>query len=342
MSMIDADAHVHETQRTWEYMVGADREYRPQVVQLPDDKGVALDWWVIDGRLQPKQQNIGEDTDLLTREGLDIPGRLRHMDQLGVDVQVIYPTIFLRPLTNRPAVDRALCRAYNRWLADIWAEGQGRLRWAAVLPLLDMDAALAELRWAREHGDCAAFIRGLETRGRLVDPYYFPLYELAMELDVPIGIHSGTAAFQTYDFFGDDEPGFNKFKLAVVGAFHSLIFHDVPARFPTLRWGFIEVSAQWIPYVLHDLAKRFKRRGQELPRDVLRRNRIYVACQTDDDLAYVLGYSGADTIVIGSDYGHADTSSELEALRLLKEHGDIDPAVIDRILDDNPRALYAL
>ncbi len=127
-----------------------------------------------------------------------------------------------------------------------------------------------------------------------------------------------------------------------MGAFHSLIFHDVPARFPTLRWGFIEVSAQWIPYVLHDLAKRFKRRGQELPRDVLRRNRIYVACQTDDDLAYVLGYSGADTIVIGSDYGHADTSSELEALRLLKEHGDIDPAVIDRILDDNPRALYAL
>ena len=39
---------------------------------------------------------------------------------------------------------------------------------------------------------------------------------------------------------------------------------------------------------------------------------------------------------------HADTSSELEALRLLKEHGDVDPAVIDKILDDNARALYAL
>ena len=91
------------------------------------------------------------------------------MDQLGVDVQVIYPTIFLRPLTNKPAVDRALCRSYNRWLADIWAEGKGRLRWAAVLPLLDMDAALAELRWAREHGACAVFIRGLEGDKRLVE-----------------------------------------------------------------------------------------------------------------------------------------------------------------------------
>ena len=100
MPTIDSDAHVHETLKTWEYMAGADREHRPQVVKLPDDQGVDRDWWVIDGRLWPKQSNIGEDTDLLTREGLDIPGRLRHMDALGVDVQIIYPTVFLRPITN--------------------------------------------------------------------------------------------------------------------------------------------------------------------------------------------------------------------------------------------------
>jgi uncharacterized protein len=342
MATIDADAHVHETLKTWEYMAGADREHRPQVVKLPDDQGVDREWWVIDGRLWPKESNIGEDTDLLTREGLDIPGRLRHMDALGVDVQVIYPTVFLRPITNHVAAERAICRSYNRWLADIWTEGKGRLRWAAVLPLLDMDAALAELRWAREHGACAVFIRGLEDDKRISDPYFFPLYEAAQDLDLPIGIHSATGAPLLHDYFGADEPGFNKFKLAVVGAFHSLIYHQIPERFPRLRWGVIEVSAQWVPYVLHDLAKRFQRRGMELPKDVLRRYRMYVACQVDDDLSYVLSYSGPDNIVVGSDYGHADTSSELEALRLLKEHGDVDPAVIDRILDDNARALYAL
>jgi predicted TIM-barrel fold metal-dependent hydrolase len=74
----------------------------------------------------------------------------------------------------------------------------------------------------------------------------------------------------------------------------------------------------------------------------LRENRIYVACQTDDDLPYILKYSGPDNIVIGSDYGHADTASELEALRTLKDRGEIDAGVIEKILDDNPRALYGL
>ena len=67
-----------------------------------------------------------------------------------------------------------------------------------------------------------------------------------------------------------------------------------------------------------------------------------LACQTDDDLPYVLKYSGEDNIVIGSDYGHNDTSAEIEALRTLKRKGDVDPKVIDKILYDNAKALYGL
>jgi predicted TIM-barrel fold metal-dependent hydrolase len=77
-------------------------------------------------------------------------------------------------------------------------------------------------------------------------------------------------------------------------------------------------------------------------KNVLRDNRIYVACQTDDDLPYVLGYAGDDQLVIGTDYGHNDTSSEILALRKLKEDGEISPRIINKILDDNARALYGL
>ncbi len=342
MPIVDADAHVHETQHTWDYLSAAEREYRPVVTQVPDPgQDGALEYWVIDGRLQPKQANIGTDTALGTREGLDIPGRLRHMDELGVDVQVIYPTVFLRPLTARPEVEVALCRSYNRWLADIWSAGKGRLRWAVVPPVLDLDEALAELRFGKENGACAVFLRGLEAERPLTDAYFFPLYQAASDLDLPIGIHSGTNSMTVYEFF-PQEPGFCKFKLAVVGAFHSLVYHEVPQRFPQLRWGFIEVSAQWVPYVIHDLRKRFWRLGKELPRHLLRDSRIYVACQTDDDLAYVLSYADDGQILIGSDYGHADTSSELDALRRLKGQGDVRPEAIDKILDANPRAFYHL
>ena len=74
----------------------------------------------------------------------------------------------------------------------------------------------------------------------------------------------------------------------------------------------------------------------------LRKNRIYVACQTDDDLPYVLKYSGEDQLVIGTDYGHNDTSSEILALRKLKEDGTVPPEIVNKILDDNARALYGL
>lgn len=46
--------------------------------------------------------------------------------------------------------------------------------------------------------------------------------------------------------------------------------------------------------------------------------------------------------VIGSDYSHADTSSQLEALRILNHREDITPAQKKKILEDNPAALYGL
>jgi predicted TIM-barrel fold metal-dependent hydrolase len=76
--------------------------------------------------------------------------------------------------------------------------------------------------------------------------------------------------------------------------------------------------------------------------DVLRENRLYVACQTDDDLPYVLKYAGEDNLVMGTDYGHADTTAELRALSSLRETAEVDSKVANKILDDNARALYGL
>ncbi len=337
--VIDADAHVLESWRTWDYLRESEREFKPQIIATPGMEESGGECWLIDGRLFPKGRNVGKEAPRKSLEMEDIQARVRHMDDLGVDVQVLYPTVFLRPFTKRPEIEWALYRSYNRWLADICKEGKGRLRWVALLPLLSMDQALAEARFAKEHGACGIFMRGLEGERRLSDPFFFALYEEAGRLDMPICVHSAIGSFTVHDFFLD-ECGFSKFKLAVVGAFHSLIFDGVPEKFSNTRFAFIEVSSQWIPYVIHDLAKRFERRGKKLKKDLLRESGIYVACQTDDDLSYVLKYAGEDNIVIGSDYGHADTSSEIEALRKLREQGGVRAEVIEKILDDNPRALY--
>ena len=59
-------------------------------------------------------------------------------------------------------------------------------------------------------------------------------------------------------------------------------------------------------------------------KDILSENNIFVACQTSDDLPYILDAVGDDNIVVGTDYGHNDTATEIDALRKLREQGTID------------------
>jgi predicted TIM-barrel fold metal-dependent hydrolase len=342
MAVIDADAHVLETEKTWDYMLESERAMRPRIVPTPNDATSGGESWLIDGLYLGKARNVGHETPKEAREMDDIQARLKHMDELGIDIQVLYPTFCLRPFTRRPELELAISRSYNRWLVDIWKSAPTRLRWVALLPLLSMDKALEEARFAKENGACGIFIRGLEADKRLSDSYFFPLYEKAGRLDLPICVHSATGSFTVHNYF-IEECGFNKFKLAVVGSFHSLIFDRVPEKFPQTRWAFIEVSSQWVPYAIHDFARRAERRGQKVDKtEVLRKNHIYVAVQTDDDIAYVLKYAGDDMLVIGTDYGHNDTSSEIMALRKLQEDGNVPADAVNKILDNNPRALYAL
>jgi len=350
MGAIDADAHVVECEKTFEYIEPEYRDLKPRVmVQKTEDvieldnEGVAAqrEYWVIDGRLQPKEGNIGHNTSKESREMADVNIRLEHMDELQIDVQVLYPTVFLRAWTQDPTTEYAICRSYNRWLADIWKAAPDRLKWVVMPPLTSMQKTMKEIEFGKENGAVGIFMRGLECERRLDNPYFFPLYERAKELDMPICFHSGNNSFRVRNIYAT-EGGFGRSKLPVVAAFHSLLMSDIPSKFPDLRWGFVEVSAQWIPYALNDLGLRFKRKGRRMSDTILADNNFYVACQATDELDYILPYSGEGQLVVGTDYGHADTSSEIEALRMVKNDGKVTAEVADKILEGNARALYGL
>ena len=83
-------------------------------------------------------------------------------------------------------------------------------------------------------------------------------------------------------------------------------------------------------------------RQRTLPDNPLKEYRQFVSCQTDDDVDYVLKYSGEENLVIGTDYGHNDQSTEIEALRNLKSQGSITPRQYEKITYDNPKELFGL
>ena len=166
------------------------------------------------------------------REVSDIATRLAHMDALGVDVHILYPSIFLKPLTRRPDAEVTLCRSYNRSLAETWRQGSGRLRWAVVPPVLSLAKALEEIHFGKAHGACGVFMRAVEGDRRLSDTYFYPLYHEAVRLDLPICIHASAGNFGMLDLFGQDS-GFAQFKLPVVGAFHDLLMKGTPGSSQT-------------------------------------------------------------------------------------------------------------
>ncbi|HTE87261.1 MAG TPA: hypothetical protein VK821_21340, partial [Dehalococcoidia bacterium] len=160
MLRIDADTHIYETEATWDYMTAAEAQYKPASFDPPEGRAIVPgdkrphSFWMVDGRVDLRRWCTDErtGTTLETRELLDVGARVRHMDEMGVEVQVLYPTYLLAAPSDNPDVELALYRSYNRWLADKTAESNGRLRWVVMPPLRSMDQALEELRFGKEHG----------------------------------------------------------------------------------------------------------------------------------------------------------------------------------------------
>src|SRR6185436_16830866 len=143
---------------------------------------------------------------------------------------------------------------YNRWLADKCANTNGRLRWAAVLPFLSPEKAVEEVRWAKEHRACGIFKRGFDLDRYVNDAHFFPAYEEANALDLPLCIHTGHPLPST-----EWDRGF-----PIMYSFYALVSSGLAQKFPKLRFGFIESGASWIPYVISQIGavKRVGLRGK--------------------------------------------------------------------------------
>jgi predicted TIM-barrel fold metal-dependent hydrolase len=367
--LVDADTHIAEPPEMWNFLDPEWYPRRPVVVALPEDTqyGASDHLWLIDGQVFPRpagrggnvlvtptaQSNVAKRADAKARELLDLETRYADMQTTQVDVQVVYPTLFLAWLTSDVAYEVALCKAYNRFLADVSDRSDGKIRWVVVPPLRDVGASVQELRVGKEHGACGVFFRGIEGDRTLDDPYFFPVYQEAEALDLPICVHQGQGAPALNNLIDIQRSHtFTHGRLPPLVAFRNIVANAIPEMFPKLRWGFIETGASWIPFVLYQL--RGTRRADPSwwgPR-LFQEYNIWVSYELGEDLPYLLQYVGEDHIVAGTDYGHhtpgttdrlaADPSAQVHMVNNLRGREDVPPHVIDKILCDNSRRLYGI
>lgn len=343
---IDADSHVDETEATWDYLLPGDEKHRPDCIQQVGDHDRS---WISGGlsfrRAVRDYQRTGATAE--TSQLLDVAARLEHLDRLNIDTQVIYPTMHIRGrFVGHPDVELALTRSYNRWIADRTQLSNGRLRWTAILPLLSMDEALKELAWAKEHGAVGVFKKGVECDGKNVDDrYFYPLYEAAEALNVPMCIHVGSDGRNE----ASAPVAFDTLK-----AFAPLVSSEIGDVFPALRFGFIESGASWVPYMLSLLSGSTRRNKTQsdsydpslsVDMDLFERRNLYVSCQSHEDIPYVLKFGLENRLLVGTDYTHADQSSEIRALDLIEQralNGEMPIETVHKMFDENPRRFYGL
>jgi 4-oxalmesaconate hydratase len=163
-------------------------------------------------------------------------GNVKLMDEVGTDIQFLSPRPFM--LINRGKLSDAQlwARSNNEIIARTIAFHPTRFRGVAALPQLygqPVEVVFDEIDYAVEKLGFIGLLvnpdpgEGVDPSPTLADPYWYPLYEKAIAMKLPLHIHSGgCCGRETYD-----EHFITEESLAIT----SLARSDVFDRYPELN-----------------------------------------------------------------------------------------------------------
>ena len=307
-------------------------------------------------RMADKERDWGEVSEL--GAGTTPESMLAAMEVEGIDVAVAFRTFAAHLLAFDdldPALGAAVCRAYNRWIADFCSLDPSRLKAGALVPLHDPAVAAAEARVAVEElGAVTIVLPSHPVAGRtLYDPALDPFWTTAADLDVAVSFHGIQAAYNEGALatrYNDNlvighavgQP------VELMTAVAEIVAGGVASRFPSVRFAFLEGNCGWLPWWLFALDERWKEWGDEerlgqteLPSELFARQ-CWIAMDVDEQLAVhaVERFDGGN-VVLSTDWPH-DDSAYPHAIDEFLEIDGLDQRRRRMILWDNCARLYGL
>jgi len=92
--------------------------------------------------------------------------------------------------SQRPRTRMAYCRVYNDWIADFCRHSPNRLYGVAHISLMDVDAAIMEVKRIAKLGLKSVMLTPFPANGKAYgDMYYDPFWAVAQEIGIPVGLH---------------------------------------------------------------------------------------------------------------------------------------------------------
>ncbi len=373
-TIIDVDTHVTEVPDLWTSRVP--EAMRDKVPYVDKDSKGRLWWYLGDRRIaNPGLTATAGVGDMLQWPSsyeemhpgaYDAKERLKYMDQTGIWAMVMYPNVggfgnqeFLK--LKDPELKLTCVKAYNDWQTEWAAADSRRLLPITSTPFWDVEASVKEVR------RCAAMgHRGILFTGEpqslglpiLGDPHWNPLWEVAVELGLPVSFHIGSGDM---DGFLSREKVKHYGKMATFASLSvdiffrngmhlaDLLVSGVPARFPEIQFVSVESGIGWIPFALEALDYQFLgNRVPEtrpdldlLPSEYFARN-VY-ACYWFEQIAprRLIDKVGEDRIMFETDFPHPTSlfGDEVHE-RIHSGLDDCDADVREKILWGNAAKLY--
>ncbi len=128
----------------------------------------------------------------------------------------------------------------------------------------------------------------------------------------------------------------------------ALVLGNVFGRFPRLRILSVELGAAWVPYCMHLLdhsgglldrhIEAFGEVVDELPSAIFRRH-FWVSPFPEEDIVGLTQLIGADRVLFGSDWPHAEGNEQPADYATYLDK--VDPDDMRKIMRDNALALLA-
>ncbi len=286
----------------------------------------------------------------LVRDANDPDQRLRDLDGDSIWGEVMFPNLFVFMVyrLSNPVLQAAACALYNDWVWDTFGANE-RFVPVAPLPVLDVDAAVAELERCAARG-----FRGVLLPAHadwLPHPYNAPVYErlwsAAEAHGLPVHFHAGTGR--------DNRPAHNpggaviNYVVTVQGPSETIAYlsgSGVLARHPGLRVVMVECGSGWLAWTLHAMDDAYREHEvwvdpklDALPSEYFLRQG-FVTFQHDPVGLHNVELTGDRCLMWGADYPHPEGTWPDSKRYLTRQLGGVGRDTARRVVWENAAGLY--
>ena len=274
----------------------------------------------------------------------DVQQRLKDLDDEGIWGEVTYASIGMwSALIEDPKLVAAAAHAQNEWMvSEIQGAAPDRLVAPALMPMLDVDDAIAEVQHAADIGLKAVSIPAGRPPGRkdLNHPEWDPLWQACEDAGMVMGIHIGSAGVdQSAQFTGRGGAVMNYVESLRDGQYTAmkLVAAGVFDRCPDLKILISESGSTWVLHMADKMTEAYRQHGlwvspklDRPPGEYFFTN-VYTSFQHDRTAPaanWAMGYKNA---MFGSDYPHMEGTYGHTQKTLHELFDDVSPEVSERM-----------